>query len=359
MKKSLLTASFLTLSSLSFAGSAHNLENMYVFGDSLSDQGNLAAILNAQGIPLQMGNIFLHPLAPYADGRFSNGPTGVEVLAGKLGFTLTPSYYFSGQEAGNNYAVAGARASTDQGIDMSTQINAYLGLHGLQADAETLYVVMFGGNDIRIAYKTDIELATGIDLVEPKDEVFAADGARLSGEEIIQKAITNIKANIEKLIGAGAENVFVVGAPDISKLPETDFAAALFGEYSYQASEELSASYNDSLRSAVRELKHKHRGVQFAYFNLDGLFQDILENSEELGFVNKEEACWYTYGNGSTIAPLTQNPACEDRDSFVFFDDIHPSAPVHAIAGEKLYKKAKAKFKKKGKHSKSHGKKHK
>jgi Phospholipase/lecithinase/hemolysin len=57
---------------------------LYVFGDSLSDNGNIPA---ASGY---------RPSAPYADGRFSNGPVAVEYLADNLGLarptcTITPS----------------------------------------------------------------------------------------------------------------------------------------------------------------------------------------------------------------------------------------------------------------------------
>src|SRR4051812_24277895 len=57
--------------------------NLVVFGDSLSDVGNLS---------LSNGNIET-PSPPYFAGRFSNGPLWVDTLASSLGEPpLQPSY---------------------------------------------------------------------------------------------------------------------------------------------------------------------------------------------------------------------------------------------------------------------------
>ena len=67
------------------------ITNLYVVGDSLSDQGNAY---------LLTGGTF--PPAPYAQ-RASHGPVAVERLADALGVTLTSS-----EAGGTNYAVLGA-----------------------------------------------------------------------------------------------------------------------------------------------------------------------------------------------------------------------------------------------------------
>ncbi len=58
----------------SSAASAYS--DIFVFGDSLSDSGNVFAATGG------------FPPAPYYDGRFSNGPTYAEDLAGMLGSLL-------------------------------------------------------------------------------------------------------------------------------------------------------------------------------------------------------------------------------------------------------------------------------
>ena len=74
--------------------------SMYVFGDSLSDTGNLnVATGGTQPAPGQ----------PYFNGRFSDGPVWVETLAAGLGLSADVAPALLG---GNNYAFAGARMGT-------------------------------------------------------------------------------------------------------------------------------------------------------------------------------------------------------------------------------------------------------
>jgi phospholipase/lecithinase/hemolysin len=78
-----------------------------VFGDSLSDTGNLFLLTGGTG-----GEVFTPdpdqsprlPTPPYYAGRASNGPVWVELFAERLGLT-PPQPVFSG---GTNYAFIGA-----------------------------------------------------------------------------------------------------------------------------------------------------------------------------------------------------------------------------------------------------------
>src|SRR6478735_5742525 len=89
MVKSLVASAFV-LSLIPAVASAGPITSLYVFGDSLSDDGN--AFLLTGGFPP----------APYAQ-RASNGPVAVERLAFDLGLTLAPAAL-----GGTNYAVVGA-----------------------------------------------------------------------------------------------------------------------------------------------------------------------------------------------------------------------------------------------------------
>lgn len=107
MLKLLLLLSFL----LPLPAFAAPFNAMVVFGDSLSDNGNLAVLL---------GYEFLNN-PPYQHGS-TNGLNSVEQLAKQLGLPLTPSLYLTGTIAGNNFAVVGARAGGIQRIDLTAQV---------------------------------------------------------------------------------------------------------------------------------------------------------------------------------------------------------------------------------------------
>ncbi|WP_445245572.1 SGNH/GDSL hydrolase family protein, partial [Microcoleus sp. OTE_8_concoct_300] len=80
---------------------------------------------------------------PYFQGRFSNGPVAVEVLATGLGATL------------HDLAVAGAQTSTLGQLantGMTSQLASFTAsLGGGSADPNALYFVWGGANDLRAA----------------------------------------------------------------------------------------------------------------------------------------------------------------------------------------------------------------
>ena len=110
---------------------------LYVFGDSLSDSGNVGV--------LSGGTI---PAPPYAPGRFSNGPVWVETLAANLGLSATAAL-----AGGTNWAFGGAVTGgpfTSSTPTLTAQVSSfYLPSVGGVADPNALYVVWGGGNDVR------------------------------------------------------------------------------------------------------------------------------------------------------------------------------------------------------------------
>ncbi|MCK4378016.1 MAG: hypothetical protein KAW01_01660, partial [Deltaproteobacteria bacterium] len=122
---------------LALPAHAGNFKNVVVFGDSLSDNGNVYS--------LQGG---AYPPAPY-QGCFSDGPVWVEYLVKSLGI--------SGDFC--NYAHGGARTdltnSEGDPTGFLTQVSAYTGLLARSAafptafpqPEETLFIIWIGGND--------------------------------------------------------------------------------------------------------------------------------------------------------------------------------------------------------------------
>src|SRR6185369_7149670 len=145
-------------------GAQATYSNVYFFGDSLSDTGNL---YTASG-----GAI---PGPPYDNGRFSNGPLWVETVASGLGYASATNPFLLG---GNNYAWAGAFTGTgglaDQFIGgtptgLQTQVAGYWAASHATADSNALYVVEIGSNDL-------LGIASTFSGVSPADYA-----ARLAG----------------------------------------------------------------------------------------------------------------------------------------------------------------------------------
>lgn len=143
---------------------------LYVFGDSLSDRGNLAELLGA------------FPSPPSYHDSFTNGNVAVQVLAQRVGLSADPSLWVTGFTdprnlfggvaftPGNNYAVAGATAQYQAaggpaGINLPQQIGAYGALTSYRADPNALYTVFIGGNDLRNAAKVTVTTGGAIPTI--------------------------------------------------------------------------------------------------------------------------------------------------------------------------------------------------
>lgn len=307
-----------------FSVHANAFSNLYVFGDSLSDNGNLQA------------------LDPSVPERFTNGPVAVEVIANAFGISLTPSYHLlQTPPFGNNYAIAGARATDDDGneatpdINLPTQVNAFLQIQGGVAPADALYIVLIGGNDIRAAR----ELRAQAVLAETAEQ---RQALRQAANELLSNAVESQQAQIEKLIAAGALNILVANAPDIGAIPETALVSAGLAatadtkrelrkaERLDKVATKLSAKYNRKLARKIARTEHR-TGVDIIEFDLFSFLTDQLENSEDYGYTNTTQPCIYVFSQGGAI-----NPECTDfplASGFLFWDEIHPTTAAHQGAG--------------------------
>jgi phospholipase/lecithinase/hemolysin len=95
-----LTAVFSVL--LASAGYAQPYSEVYVFGESFVDVGNVKAAFASSGFDFP-------PSPPYSEGRHCNGPVFPEVIADNL--ELGPVE--ASVTGGTNYAYGGARSVVD------------------------------------------------------------------------------------------------------------------------------------------------------------------------------------------------------------------------------------------------------
>jgi phospholipase/lecithinase/hemolysin len=290
---------------ITFLAYAENsYRNVFIFGDSLSDTGNLASLIG----PLP---------APYYQNRVSNGPLAVDILTEKLGTDADPSLHLVGLNSGSNYAVAGAKASGNEPVDLDTQLLSFKVNHGYVAPADALYVILIGGNDIRSALYEEDNTAASL---------------------IINTANTKIKNLVKSLHEIGAKSFLVLNAPNIALLPETQLMAVETNNTELvNRAYRITRLFNKKLEKTVDQLKEE-TAAHIIEFNLFKLFNKIVANAiDELDFINNTDACF-------SSVTYTYHPDCNyglNADKFVFFDEIHPTAKVHALFGNAFYKKIK------------------
>jgi len=277
-------------------------DRIYVFGDSLSDTGNLASIAGA------------FPQPPYFENRVTNGLVAVEIMANRLGLPLQTSLHLLGPASGTNYAVAAAKVTRNESIDLNTQVALFLANHGGVAPANALYVMFIGGNDIRQARST-------------------ADWT--AAVQLLDEAAKTIATEMQVLAASGAKNWLVVNSSDIGRIPETRLIAEATGLTGLPArATALTMLFNDTLKRQV-QLLEEETDIEVERFDLYKLVGRIIEKSDKLGFTNSTDACF-----SSELGEFM--PGCNfgyNFSQYVFFDEIHPTARVHAMVGEAMYRK--------------------
>ena len=284
---------------------------IYVFGDSLSDPGNVFVVTGEQSVrPFNADNI---PDAPYARGghHFSNGKTWVEQLSAdlKLKGGTGPALRTS---AFTNYAFGAARARMTGVMDLSSQVGLFLSTTQGAIPADALYSVFVGGNDVRDATATffDVFFTTG-------DPV----AAQLAAEAVVGEAVQSIADNIVLLSSLGATHYLVPNVPDIGVTP----AIQSLGPQAVAVATGLSAGFNAALETTLINLENG-LGVQITRLNVFKLINDAVADPDIADLVNVTEPC---------ITPLVRKGAfCNKPDDYLFWDGIHPTRAGHDYLAE-------------------------
>lgn len=277
-----------------------------IFGDSLSDSGNAFALLHDVSVP-PYDPI---PSAPYARGglHFSNGETWVEQLAEGLGLGPSAGPALRAPGVFTNYAVGAARARTtpenlSTQIDLTTQVDFFLGDFGTRAPADALYVVEVGGNDVRDAL------------------VAGAAGRPEDVGPIVQEALSAIGQTIVRLSMAGARTFLVANAPNIALTP------AVRGIPGAQApAQALAEAFNGELERILDGLE-QGLGVKIVRLDLFGSVGAVVTNPALAGLSDALTPC---LAFGTLVSA-----ACEQPDEHLFWDGIHPTRAGHTfLAGQ-------------------------
>jgi phospholipase/lecithinase/hemolysin len=285
--------SFCMASATARAEPERPFEALYVFGDSLSDPGNAFAVTGETAHP----PFEPIPSAAYGVGghHFSNGRTWVEVMAQEMGLNQGAKPAFRDPGFGN-YAFAGARAMTYTKPGFDTQVQMYLSIHGCVPQPGALYVVQFGGNDLRDAME--------------------AFGMGQDPAPILGNAIAAIAQNIGILAACGAQHFLIANAPNLGAAPAVapEFKAAVTG---------MSFQFNQILAGTLAA----YFPVGLNFYNLDmfGFVTAASTTPELFGFNNATTPCLSFF--------VTEGAFCKKRDQHLFWDAIHPTKKAHQMLG--------------------------
>lgn len=297
-------------SSLS-ARAAAPFKDLIIFGDSLSDVGNIADRVE--------DNFFVRYPGPefgYTDGRFTDGKDTDPAVRQRKGVwheQLAANYFGlpktkASANGGSDYAFGGAqtiagtspRGFFDDAIlddelritidNMGKQVVDYLADH--VPDPTSLFVLWGGANDI--LGKQDAATVTA--------------------------AANNIHGYFVQLAQAGARNFLVINVPPIGMVPNyKDKGEA-------NALNEACASYATQLSATVDAARAElaARGIAVKVYQLDvyDLFLRYLQKPQAYGFIN--------------VTGFAQDQEV-NPDKYLFWDGLHPTTRGHALIAAEAY----------------------
>jgi phospholipase/lecithinase/hemolysin len=241
-RKFLLWVAILLLAVTPLAN-ASSYSALVVYGDSLSDNGNLFAAIG-------------YPPSPYFQGRFSNGPVAAEQLAAALGVPLI------------DFAVGGATSGIGNFVDSGTQTApGAFGLPGMQLElagsapiltppltSTALFMVWGGANDFLVV-----------------------NGSAST-------AVANIDSIIATLQSDGAQHILVPGMPDLGITPD------FFGD-------PVATAYAEEFNTLL--LASLPAGVIYAdTFNLS---QQLSMHPGDFGLTNSTDPCLVMTMTSTTV----------------------------------------------------------
>ncbi|MBE9061954.1 SGNH/GDSL hydrolase family protein [cf. Phormidesmis sp. LEGE 11477] len=283
------------------AATFNPISRVYAYGDSYSDTG-ASFDISTGAVEAGVSGSFVLPADPAlglydADGRWTNGPTAVEVLADGIGADLT-SYAVGGAKSGSGNYYSWLDSFQDTGVfGQIDQFAAELG--GAPADPNALYFVFASANDF-----------------------FEYSDFGLSGtvEELAAQTVDNIGQSVSDLSALGARQFMVVNSSDLDILP----GVIEFDQV--EGAERFTDSVNSLLRDELEAIAQQEN-VEVALYDHIAISNKIRANPQTYELANVIDPC-------QPVFPVELR--CEAPREHYFWDEYHPTERAHQIIGEDM-----------------------
>ena len=268
--------------------------SLWVLGDSLSDPGNIFDLTGGE-----------RPATPpYFMGRFSNGFVFAD--------DLTQEFDAAGLPTGN-FAYGGARAVPNDegpGADAIPDLPAQIDLLDAASDGllgeRPLAHVLFGGNDI-----------------------FAA-AVSSNPEASAEAAAEAVAGALPSLYELGFRDFAVGNVADVGTTPLYN----LFLPEVKPAAERAVGAFNEALEDALAALDLP--GARTTLVDRFAFYEDLQAEPGRIGLTEVLLPCLFPNEEAAEAEGQPLYCGEDEADRRFFFDNVHPSGPVHAAYAEEV-----------------------
>lgn len=257
---------------------------MVVFGDSLSDTGNMFS--GSQWLFPNRNSWFL--------GHFSNGFVWTEYLANEKNI---PVY---------NWAVGGAAGSNKYVAltGVKDQVESYLTYRKMAKNynpENTLYAMEFGLNDF------------------------------MNYDREVSKVKEDFSLALTRLIDSGAKNILLLTLPDATKAPQFKYSKDKIAEVRRKIN-----AFNEFIRTQAKS----YPNANVVLFDANVMFGQVTDNPQKFGFVSASEPCLDINRSSARdyLMSHSLSDACASSgsDKFVFWGVTHPTTAMHKLMAERI-----------------------
>ncbi len=274
--------------------------DLYAFGDSLTDSGNLFALVGG-----------IEPPSPlYFNGRFSNGPVWVETLGPLLELEVDFDTTVDDNPLAHNQAVGGALTDTRNHNSGIFPTLAGTGILGQIASFEVA-----GGSIAR----NDLVVIWG-----------GANNYIFDPQADPDQVVADLMDAVERLADIGARRFVLPNLPDLGRTPLGTFSDPLLASFLSAQSQ----AHNAALAAAVARMGDDE-GLVVQVLDMERVFETLLEAGTV--FANVTFPCLVQQNDGSRLdlfgvcPPLRLSLDPGALGGTLFWDLIHPSTNAHAL----------------------------
>lgn len=265
------------------------IQHLVVFGDSLSDPGNLSS--NTFG--------FVIPPRIFYKGRFSNGPVWADYVSHSLQWTV------------DNYAVGGARtrpSSFPESFAVKSFPEQIVSSESRlkELDPQKTLIAMWIGPNNYLRNGAEYENGKG------KPEATAlGKGVTLS----IQEIESGIKS-VEKL---GFKH-FVIGTmPELGGINRNPYDGQAASDATLYEATRL---HNEQLHKLIDQLSAENKDLSFVIYHAYEINKSTYENPKAFAFSRLDAPCYVGSLNGNFYG---KEEFCADPMGYKFWEYLHPN----------------------------------
>ncbi|SMF74438.1 SGNH/GDSL hydrolase family protein [Pseudobacteriovorax antillogorgiicola] len=257
---------------------ASRYTSIFVFGDSLSDEGNL----NRRTFGIWA------PGSVYYKNRFSNGPIWIDYVKSAL------------NAKSHNFAVGSAETGVKTGIRS--------------------WIIPSTEQQIRQAKsrleKVDVNRSLAVLWV-------GSFNYRNFNNDRPQKVVDQISEQIQTILELGFRTVMIGTIPSLEQGPGLSHK-----EPRPDATmKSLVVKHNGQLRQVVRDFAKENPRLKIGVFEAFALNQATQKKPGYFGFSNTEEPCYDGDPTGSFYG--NQKDFCNDPSGYKYWDYLHPNSKMH------------------------------